>query len=120
MTDSMDYEAYEITSDELNALPRQRQIAPGLKEYNFSSERAASDFIRNASEKQRIEIYAHDGVSDLMVQFFSNPGHSTGMSAGHLESEIHRYGSLSNMLEGNSPIGELGNIDFFQLRVHEK
>jgi hypothetical protein len=45
---------------------------------------------------------------------------SPDMRGDHLYDEVQRYDSLSDMLPDNSPVGELGELDFFQLRVHDK
>ncbi len=60
------------------------------------------------------------GTFSGQIQFLGNPGYSPGMRGDHLYDEVQRYDSLSDMLQDNSPVGELGELDFFQLRVHDK
>jgi len=115
------YESYEISREELIVLPRKMKVKEGETEYNFSSRSSAEKFIRdNASDKHgspRVRVFAHDSANDLMIEFFSNPGHTPGITVNGLHDKMH--GNLSRALGEASPIGELGKLDFFQFRVLE-
>jgi len=125
MTDTydIDYDTYEITLEELDLLAYSETIAPGVTQNNVLSSAAAYDIINEAANNgERVEIHGHDSASNLMVPFFSNEGHGRGISATYLLDEIwtDRNTSLSDVLREYSPIGELGEIDFYMIIVYEK
>ena len=121
MTDPYDseYEVYDITLEELEGLLGWINIAPGVREFNTRNEDAAISAIDDAARfDQRVQIYGHDSGSDFMVPYFANDGHSPGASASYVTELIGDYGGLEELLHGMSPIGELGNIDFYQLNFY--
>jgi hypothetical protein len=113
---------YEISRAELHRLPTTQRIAPNVVAHNTTSEREAHNIIAQAANRdERIVIYGHDSESDLMIPFLTNPGHEHGASASYVQEQISG-GSLSDYLKdvASSGIGEVGDIDFFQIQVYEK
>lgn len=122
------YEYYTAYREDLIMLPRKLKVKEGETEYNFRSESAAMKFIRdNASVRHgspRVRVFAHSSANNLMIEFFSNPGHTPGITINGLQdwsskSDRNPRGGLSNALREASPIGDPGRLDFFQFRVVE-
>ncbi len=118
MTDPYDseYEVYEMTLEDLEAMLGWHDIAPGVREFNTRNEDTAISAIDDAARfDQRVQVYGHDSGSDFMVPYFANDGHSPGATAEYVSELIAEHGGLEELLQNMSPIGELGSIDFYQL-----
>ena len=117
--DDTDYDIYEIGLDELESLPYQDELAPGLTQYNTSNEAAAIGIIENAAEAgERVQIYAHDAHTDLMIPIGQNEGHNPGISASYLiETMVGDGATLAEEVRALGPRGDIGEIDFFQINV---
>jgi hypothetical protein len=114
-------EYYTAYREDLIMLPRKLKVKEGETEYNFRSRSSAEKFIRDTASARhgspRVRVFAHDSANDLMIEFFSNPGHTPGITVNGLQDKMH--GNLEKALREASPIGELGRLDFFQFRVVE-
>lgn len=113
-----EYENYEISLSELTKLPAQINIAPDATRYNTRSSERAEDILAS-NEDKLVQIRAHDSASDLNISFLTEEGQGYGVRAGWLLEEMGGL-SLEEYLELNSPIGELGNLDFYQIDVYEE
>lgn len=114
--------AYEISRAELQRLPSTIKFAPDVTYHNTTSESEAHRIIAQAANNDaRVIIYGHENGYNLMIPFLTNPGHEQGASASYVQEQI-AGSSLSEFLQEIAPanIGEIGDIDFFQIRVYEK
>jgi len=113
---------FEVTPEELDLLPLQVDISNGVTLYNVRSDYYANEVISEAANNGwRVQISGHDSASYLMVPIFSNEGHTPGIDAQYFLDEYwtSRNTSLSDVLRANSPIGELGIIDLYQITVYK-
>lgn len=120
MTEPYEAEYESIDISELDALPSWMHTAPGERQHNTSSEQSALNDVQNAAmHGERISFNAHDDASGLLVHVYDNPGHGAGISASELLERMNESGnSLSQQLSEDSPIGELTDIDFFQVNIY--
>lgn len=114
----LNYDVVEIDREELRALPKSVEL-PKEKStvYNFTTSEQAIRFInKHKNDDWRIEMYVHDSTSNLNVGLFRNVGHAPGVSIGELA--VHAKPGFSRWMRSQSPIGELGQLDFFQVKVY--
>ena len=118
-----EYEVYSISLDDLMEMPRHQKISPNITEhYTDRTAGALSDIERAASKGERVGVHMHDSASGLMIPVYGNVGHAPGISASYLLELIEDSGSLSAQLreDAMSNIGEVGEIDFYQVTVYHK
>jgi hypothetical protein len=111
-------EVYEESLENLWDLPFKEEIATGTTEYNTASALGALEALRDEyGTDARFDLKVHDEASGLMMTIYGNEGHSPGIGLDYFLDTLGD-GSFTDRVHKDSRIGELGDIDWFQINVY--